>query len=84
MTVPSHAADNSLVFPSQRTVIAADARRFRTLAAADRWREIFVLANWSARLGQASQRGEEIRRLEADEEARWQAIQKDLFAHHAS
>jgi hypothetical protein len=23
-----------------------------------------------------------IRRLEADEETRWQAIQKDLFAHH--
>ncbi|MFM8291489.1 MAG: hypothetical protein ACKOC4_07295 [Planctomycetia bacterium] len=84
MPVPSHAADDSLVFPRQRHVIAADARRFRALAAADRWREIFALRNWAARLGQASQRSEAIRRLEADEEARWQAIQKDLFAHHAS
>lgn len=84
MSTPSRPADDSLVFPSQHDVIAADARRFRGLAAADRWREIFALRNWVARLGQASQRAEAIRRLEADEEARWQAIQKDLFAHHAS
>lgn len=84
MPFPSGAAYDGLVFPSQRHVIAAAARRFRTLPAADRWREIFALRNWAAQLGQASQRGEAIRRLEADEEARWQAIQKDLFAHHAS
>jgi hypothetical protein len=82
MPVPSRPADEILVFPSQRDVITADVRRFRALAVADRWREIFALRNWAARLGQASQRGEAIRRLEADEEARWQAIQKDLFAHH--
>ena len=82
MPAPSRPADEILVFPRQRSVIAADARRFRTLAAADRWREIFALRNWAARLGQTSQRGEAIRQLEADEEARWQAIQKDLFAHH--
>ena len=71
-----------LVFPNHRDVIAADARRFRALDAADRWREIFSLRNWGARLAQGASRGDSIRRLEADHEARWQAIQKDLLAHH--
>lgn len=82
--MPDHPrpAASGLVFPDGRDVIATDARRFRSLAAADRWREIFALRNWAAGLAQASARGDAIRRLEADEEARWQAIQQDLFAHH--
>ena len=48
----------------------------------DRWREIFGLCNWATRLAQAPSRGDVIRRLEADQEARWRAIQQKLFAHH--
>lgn len=70
------------VFPNHRDVIAADARRFRMLDAADRWRAIFALRNWGAELAQEGCRGDSIRRLEAEHEARWQAIQKDLLAHH--
>jgi hypothetical protein len=82
MPAPSRPVDGSLVFPNQRDVIAADTRRFRTLPAADRWREIFGLCNWATRLAQAPSRGDVIRRLEADQEARWRAIQQKLFAHH--
>jgi hypothetical protein len=82
MSPPSSPAACSLVFPDQRDVIAADARRFRALEAAERWREIFALRTWAVRLAQAAARRDVIRRLEADEETRWQAIQKDLFAHH--
>ncbi|MCX7414375.1 MAG: hypothetical protein NTW36_13180 [Planctomycetia bacterium] len=78
----SRAAAGSLVFPNHRDVIAEDARRFRSLDAADRWREIFALRNWGTRITQGSSRGDSIRRLEADQESRWQAIQKDLLAHH--
>ena len=63
-------------------VIAADARRFQALPAAERWREIFALRHWAARLARSSSRGDAIRRLEDLEETRWQAIQKDLFARH--
>lgn len=82
MPAPSQSAAPGPVFPNQRDVIAAEARRFRGLPAADRWREIFALRNWATRLAQASSRGDTIRRLQADEELRWQAIQTDLFAHH--
>jgi hypothetical protein len=54
----------------------------QTLPAAERWREIFALRHWAARLARSSSRGAAIRRLEDLEEARWQAIQKDLFARH--
>ena len=79
---PSTPAATGLVFPHHRDVIAADARRFRMLDATDRWREIFALRNWAARLAQGGVRGDSIRRLEAEHEARWQAIQRDLMAHH--
>jgi hypothetical protein len=82
MPTPSRPADVGPVFPSPRDVIAADARRFRALEAAERWREIFALRTWAVRLAQASARRDMIRGLEADEETRWQTIQKDLFAHH--
>jgi len=78
----SRAAAGSLVFPNHRDVIAEDARRFRGIDAADRWREIFALRNWGARITQGSARGDSIRRLEADQESQWQAIQKDLLARH--
>jgi hypothetical protein len=82
MPAPFRPADSSLVFPDQRDVIAADARRFQALPAAERRREIFALRHWAARLARSSSRGDAIRRLEDLEEARWQAMQKDLFARH--
>ena len=82
MPAPFLPADSSLVFPDQRDVIAADARRFQALPAAERWREIFALRHWAARLARSSSRGDAIRRLEDLEETRWQAIQKDLLARH--
>ena len=75
MPAPFLPADSSLVFP-------ADARRFQALPAAERWREIFALRHWAARLARSSSRGDAIRRLEDLEETRWQAIQKDLLARH--
>jgi hypothetical protein len=68
--------------PSRVHLIAADARRFQALPAAERWREIFALRHWAARLARSSSCGDAIRRLEDLEETRWQAIQKDLFARH--
>ena len=82
MPAPFLPADSSLVFPDQRDVIAADARWFQALPAAERWREIFALRHWAARLARSSSRGDAIRRLEDLEETRWQAIQKDLLARH--
>ena len=68
--------------PRLRARIAAEARWFQALPAAERWREIFALRHWAARLARSSSRGDAIRRLEDLEETRWQAIQKDLFARH--
>ena len=82
MPAPFLPAENSVVFPDQRDVIAADARWFQALPAAERWREIFALRHWATRLARSSSRGDTIRRLEDLEETRWQAIQKDLFARH--
>jgi hypothetical protein len=82
MPASSRAVAGSPVFPNHRDVIAEDARRFRSLDAADRWREIFALRNWGTQITQGSSRGDSIRRLEADQESRWQAIQKELLAHH--
>jgi hypothetical protein len=82
MPTPSRPADGSVVFPDHRDLIAADARRFRALPAAERWREIFALRHWAARLARSSSRGDTIGRLEDLEEARWQAIQRNLFTRH--
>lgn len=82
MTVSSSSAPQSIVFPDHRSVIADDARRFRSLDAAERWREIFALRSWGVSLKQGGGRGESICRLEAEQESRWQAIQKDLLARH--
>lgn len=82
MTVSSSPGPHSLVFPDHRTVIADDARRFRSLDAPERWREIFALQTWGVMLKQGRGRGESICRLEADQESQWQEIQKDLLARH--
>lgn len=70
------------VFPDHREVIAADARRFRSLAPQERWAELFALRAWGNRLTAASPRAESIRALEAEAEAAWQAVQRELFARH--
>jgi hypothetical protein len=82
MPVSPSPAPGSLVFPNHRGVIADDARRFRSLDAADRWREIFALQSWGMQLKEGASRGDSIRRLEADQESQWRAIQKNLLAHH--
>jgi hypothetical protein len=74
--------DGSLVFPDPRDVIAADAIRFRKLSPTDRWRELFAMRTWGTKLAESSARRESIRKLEAAEEERWQAIQRELFARH--
>lgn len=81
MPAPSRPANGSLVFPDHRALIAADAR-FRALPAAERWREIFAMRHWAARLARSSARGDAIRRLEDLEESRWQDIQRELFTRH--
>jgi len=83
MSTPIRATVAGLVFPDPRDVIADDANRFRRLSAADRWREIFALRSWGTKVAETTSRGEAIRKLEADEESRWQEIQRELFARHA-
>lgn len=72
----------AITFPDHRGVIAEDARRFRNLPPQERWRELFALRRWGSGLTVASSRGAAIRRLEADAESAWQAIQRELFARH--
>ena len=71
-----------LVFPKPASVVADDALRFRRLAAPDRWREIFALRGWGRRLSAVVDRRGVIARLEADQEDRWQAAHRELFARH--
>lgn len=85
--MPTHssitaASTAGLSFPDTRAVIADDARRFQGLAPQDRWRELFAVRGWGLRLARESSRGASISQLEADDEARWQAIQRELFARH--
>lgn len=83
MTRTTHHADaHGPVFPDHRAVIAADARRFRSLPPRERWAELFTLHVWGNRLTVASPRAESIRALEAEAEAAWQAVQRELFARH--
>jgi hypothetical protein len=82
MPTPIRPTDCGLVFPDQRDVIAEDAKRFRKLPALDRWRELFAMRTWGTKLAESSARRESIRKLEAAEEDRWQAIQRELFARH--
>lgn len=67
-------------FPDHRAVIAADARRFRSLAPRERWRELFALRQWAARLTGSPPRDAVTAR--ADAEAVWRDIQRELFARH--
>jgi len=82
MPARSRPVDVGIVFPDHRDVIADDVRRFRRLSPLERWREIFALRQWGDRLAARPSRGASIRQLQADDEARWQAIQRDLFARH--
>jgi hypothetical protein len=83
MPTPLHPPDNAcLAFPDQREVIAEDVRRFRSLPPPDRWRELFAMQRWGARLVESSPRRDSIRTLETHEEEKWQAIQRNLFARH--
>jgi hypothetical protein len=75
-------ADAGLVFPKPASVVADDARRFRRLSARDRWREIFALRGWGRRLSATADRRAVIARLETEQEARWQAAHRELFARH--
>jgi hypothetical protein len=83
MTAPNRTpAVPGLVFPKPASVVADDARRFRLLAAQDRWREIFALRGWGRRLSATADRQALIARLETEQEARWQAAHRELFARH--
>lgn len=83
MNVPSHTpVVPGLVFPQPASVVADDARRFRQLSAPYRWRKIFALRGWGRRLSAAVDRRGMIARLEADQEGRWQAAHRELFARH--
>lgn len=80
--LPRRAGPGGLSFPDHRAVIAEDARRFRSLTPGARWREIFALRDWGARLADSPPRAASIRRLDSDAETEWQAIQRELFARH--
>lgn len=83
MTHTTHPATaHGPVFPDHREVVAADARRFRSLAPHERWAELFALRAWGNRLMAASPNRDSIRALEAEAEAAWQAVQRELFARH--
>ena len=82
MPARSRPGDVGIVFPDYRDVIADELQRFRRLSPLERWREIFALRQWGHRLAATTARRASIRQLQADDEARWQAIQKDLFARH--
>lgn len=80
--LPQDSGDGRLRFPDHRAVIAEDARRFRSLAPRERWRELFALRQWGARLSGSPSRDAAIRNADADAEAEWQHIQRELFARH--
>lgn len=69
-------------FPDHRAVIREDAARFRLLPPRERWRELFALRAWAHRLPASGPRSRMMRDVEAEAEARWQAIQRELFARH--
>jgi hypothetical protein len=79
---PHPATVNGPVFPDHREVIAADARRFRSLPPHERWGQLFALRAWGHRLTAAAPNKDSIRALEAAAEAAWQAVQRELFARH--
>jgi hypothetical protein len=83
MSELSRRADvDGLSFPDHRAVIAEDARRFRSLTPGARWKEIFALRGWGARLADSPSRVASIRKVDSDAETEWQAIQRELFARH--
>lgn len=69
-------------FPDTAAVIAAESRRYQRLPPADRWRELFALRSFGTRLLESPAQRARIEKPQADEEARWQAIQRDLFERY--
>lgn len=47
-----------------------------------RRQELFALRAWANRLPASTPQGHRTRELESEAEARWQAIQRELFARH--
>jgi hypothetical protein len=80
---PASDDESGPAFPDHRAVIRADAERFRRLPPRQRWRELFALRTWADRFAPSTPQGRRIRELESEAEARWQAIQRELFARHA-
>lgn len=80
--LPDPTPAGSAVFPDVRAVIAADAARFRSLPAAERWRELFAVRRWGDRQARDPARRETVERLWAAEEDRWRRIQAELIARH--
>jgi hypothetical protein len=74
---PQHPIE--IAFPDPTAVIAADAVRYQALPPKERWRKLFSLRAWGTR--QAGARAASQRQTAA--EARWQEIQRELFARHA-
>jgi hypothetical protein len=73
-----------LEFPDPRAVIAADAARYRSLPAAERWRELFAIRRWGDRQARDPRRRATVERLWEEEESRWRRIHQALIARHAS
>lgn len=68
-----------IAFPDPTAVIAADAVRYQALPPPERWRKLFSLRAWGTRLAGARAGS----RRQTAAEARWQEIQRELFASHA-
>ena len=66
-------------FPDARAVVAADATRYQALPPRERWQRLFALRAWGKR--QSDSRP--VARRDSAAEARWQEIQRELFARHA-
>ncbi len=79
---PASDDDRGPAFPDHRAVIREDAERFRRLPPRQRWQELFALRAWANRLAASTPQGRRTRELESEAEARWQAIQRELFARH--
>jgi hypothetical protein len=71
-------------FPAEAAVIYEDAQAYRWLSPDERLRVLLdVIASGMALL-ERSPRREASLRLQAEQEAEWQRIQKGLFARHGS
>lgn len=72
-----------LRFPNEAETIRREAEAFRQLSPTDRFLSILDLIASGQKLLECSPQRDIGERLREAQEAEWQRLQKELFAHHA-